>query len=309
MKYLSKKVINGRDYYYLQYRTYSKIIGITPPKDYLREYSVFFAWVARHEYAKLSQKIKDEFKFGDLEKLEKGHYYHLFLKKEHFSGIYSELLSKFIILFTYHSNRQEGSRVTKKEVESVALSNIRKPKTRTEHEVMDSLEAFRFAVSDEMNWNMKHIKHIHYLLLKELDPLIAGQWKTENNVAPGNQMTVDYKDVPKKIKEFLAWYQAELKKKTLYPPRLALQFYVEFEAIHPFLDGNGRVGRILLNAILHKFDYPFVIFFSENAKQHTDAIRQAREGRWSKFYKHFLDQSKKTANILDLDLKTFIKRF
>ena len=83
-------------------------------------------------------------------------------------------------------------------------------------------------------------------------------------------------------------------KEKLYPPILAMQFYFRFEKIHPFLDGNGRVGRILLNSLLHKYSYMPVIFFSTAHQSHCEAIRQALEGRPKKFYRHFLEQVAKS---------------
>jgi len=145
-----------------------------------------------------------------------------------------------------------------------------------------------------MKWNIKHIKKVHRLLLRNLDPLIAGKWKAEDNVAPGNQPTSNYQDVDDKMKDLLEWLQLRFKEKDMYPPELAIKFYCKFEAIHPFQDGNGRVGRILLNAILKKFKYPYVIFFSENAEEHSASIKAALNGRWTKFYKHFLNQMEKT---------------
>ena len=306
MKYLSAKVIKGKTYYYLQYRGYSKSLGTSLPENLKDHFIGFFIDVFDKEYLKLPFSVKKAFRFGDLKALEEQHYFYICLKSGLFAKSYSGHLLSFIILFTYHSNSQEGSDVTRKEVEDFAKSRIRKPKTKTDKEIKNSFDAFDYATSDEMRWNMKHIKKVHFLLLQEIDPLIAGQWKKENNTAPGNQPTSDWKDVPKKMQSLLSWLNTELKKKNVYPPILALHFYSRFEAIHPFLDGNGRVGRILLNAILHKFDYPFVIFFSENKTQHSDAIQQSLEGRWTKMYKHFLDQVKKTEGELHSDLKTML---
>ena len=306
MKYLSKKVIKGKTYYYIQYRGYSRSLGTSLPSDIKKQLIEFFLNVSVKEYQKLPSNVRTDFKFGDLKTLEDNHFLYTSFKNELFSEHYQQLLLKFIILFTYHSNRQEGSRVSRKEIEDLAESNQRKPKTKTDREILNSFEAFHYATSAKMKWNMKQIRWIHFLLLKQIDPLIAGKWKNENNTAPGNQVTSDYKDVASEMQALLSWLNEELRRGAFYPPKLALQFYSRFESIHPFLDGNGRVGRILLNAILDKFNYPYIVFFSENAGQHSEAIRQTREGRWQKMYKHFLDQAKKTDEALYSDIKTFL---
>jgi len=75
---------------------------------------------------------------------------------------------------------------------------------------------------------------------------------------------------------------------------LALEFYWKFEAIHPFEDGNGRVGRILLNRILLEQGYSPVIFFSENHLAHCNAVSKARKKRMLSLAKHFIESVKKT---------------
>lgn len=298
MKYLTKKVINGRLYYYLQYRGHNRNIGAVIPSDIKGEMLKFFTEIAEKEYDKLNLAIRNDFSYGNLKIVEILHYIYIVFKHDLFGSEYADFFNNFIVLFTYHSNRAEGSQTTKEEIELFRKRKIRKPKTKTSQEIFNSIRAFDFAFSDKMKWNLKSIKHIHALLMENLDPLIAGKWKIENNTAPGNQPTTMFKDVPEEMKELIDWFNRERKKKTIYAPSLALQFYCRLEAIHPFMDGNGRVGRILFNAILDYFNYCPVIFFSENKREHSTAIQQAIEGRYAKMNKHFLSQVKKSRQLL-----------
>lgn len=293
MDYISKKVIRRKAYYYLQYKGHFKSLGTFLPVDLKQKLFEFFVKIGKELHKTLPKSVKTSFKYGGLERFEEMHGFHIALNHDLLKNEHDLFYSEFIRLFTYHSNRGEGSKVTKKEIDEFAELNIRKPRTRTEKEIFNSFMAFQHAVSDKMRWNMKHIKHVHELLLNGLDPMIAGQWKKENNLAPNNQLTVDWKKVQSEMKALIKWLNQQFKKRT-YPPELALRFYVCFERIHPFLDGNGRVGRILLNAILHKYNYPPVVFFSDNWQSHGDAIQKAVEGRWNKMFKHFLEQVKKT---------------
>jgi Fic family protein len=63
-------------------------------------------------------------------------------------------------------------------------------------------------------------------------------------------------DVPKGIRNLLSWYSRN--KGKLHPLVLASYFHVGFEMVHPFVDGNGRVGRLLMNLILHRHGYPMI---------------------------------------------------
>lgn len=296
MKYVVKKVIKGNEYYYLQYKNYSKNLGVYLSSDLKEELILFFQEVAKQEFLYFPTELKNQFRYGSIEKLEYLHHLYILLRHELFADVFDRILSQLAILFTYHSNRSEGSRVTQEQIETFKQKRIRKPRTRTDQEIYSSFQAFDFAFS-EMNWNLKGIKTVHKLLLQHTDPLIAGVWKNENNVAPGNQLTTDFKRVSQEMKRLMSWLKEAFRKK-MYPPQIALGFYCQFERIHPFLDGNGRVGRILLNAILNKYKYPPIIFFSENHQEHSTAIRYALEGRWGKMYKHFLNQVKKTDQVV-----------
>ncbi|MBI5411954.1 Fic family protein [Candidatus Peregrinibacteria bacterium] len=298
MKYLVKKVIKGKAYYYLQYEEASEYLGSFLPQDLKERFLNFFKQIARSKAQGISRKRDELFPYGQARKIEKAHYQYLGLKHPLFEKEWHDFQTRFAILFTYNSNRAEGSKVTRPEIEKFALSNIRKPKTRTDREIFNSFQALGYALSEGMKWNVKSVKKIHALLLNELEPLIAGKWKTENNVALSHQKTADFKQVAKAMKNLIEWLKKGFRSKE-YPPFLALVFYTRFEAIHPFLDGNGRVGRILLNALLHKFNYCPVIFFTRNHQEHCAAIQQAREGRNAKLHKHFSEQLEKTLKEMD----------
>jgi Fic family protein len=297
MKFIAKKVIKNKTYHYIQYEKFSKFLGEFIPDNLKTELLDFFSKLGKEK--KIDKKILKEFPYGNLKKLEQIHYLNICLSEQEFlSKEYKTLLFWYTIFFTFNSNRAEGSKVTRPEIEKFALKKIKKPKTKTDREILNSFLALQFAFSDKMKWDLKSIKKIHSLLLSNLeDPLVIGKWKNENNVAPLNQPTTDYKDVPVEMRKLIKWLNKTLKKK-YYPPLIALKFYYWFEGIHPFLDGNGRVGRILFNSILYKYKYFPVIFFTKNHRAHCDAISKALEGRTKKLNKHFIDQTKKTVKEL-----------
>ena len=301
MKYLTKKVIKGKSYYYLQYENYTKNIGRFLPDDLKKVFMDFFRDIAVKKFENFPAAVKKEFRYLDLQRLEKAREWYLVLKHELFEKDYHNFYRKIIVLFTYNSNKAEGSKTKKSDIEKIDPWITRKPRTKTEVEIIDSFIAFHHAFSDDMEWNLKNIKYVHKLLLEKLDPVIAGRWKDENNVAPGNDATTDFRDIPKAMSDLMNWFHGELSK-DIYPPILALRFYCRFEKIHPFLDGNGRVGRILFNAILDKFGYPPIVFFAENKAEHSNGLKSFLENRPMKMYKHFLSQFKKTYKVLGYKL-------
>ena len=71
----------------------------------------------------------------------------------------------------------------------------------------------------------------------------------------------------------LKWYEEN--KKILHPFVLASIFHHKFEKIHPFSDGNGRTGRMLVNMILLKNNYPPMIIYKKDRRMYLDALSSA----------------------------------
>ncbi len=109
--------------------------------------------------------------------------------------------------------------------------------------------------------NKKFILELHRLvakntLRKELSSQI-GKYRTLQVYIRGVEwLPPKPEQVPKEMASLLRWYSSN--KNKLHPLILAAYFHSAFETIHPFVDGNGRVGRLLLNFILHKNKFPMV---------------------------------------------------
>lgn len=305
MKYIRKKIIKGIPYYYVETRsvstkpdknifTHSRFLGkvLPAPEDLKREMVGFFSDVGEKNYENLSKEIKDYFPPGGAKKIEHHRAMCNCLNHELFESDLILFTELFNILFMLNSNRAEGSRVTRADIEKVIKRKI-KPKTPIDREVINSIEALNFAFSKDFKWNRKSMLLIHKKLLHDIEPDIAGSFKKDDNVAGGRYPTTPWKDVPKDIKRLLAWFRDE-KKEGIYPPIIALRFHYKFEAIHPFLNGNGRVGRILLNAFLIEKGFMPVIFFSNNHMAYCNAIQKARNGRELNLAKHFAEHTVKT---------------
>ena len=299
MKFIAKKVIKGKPYYYLQFGKYNSYLGGAIPSNIKARLLDFFIKIGKEEAKHLRPTVVKEFGKKDPSVIEvMRHVFILISRSKLFGQEYQNYLNQLTIHFTFNSNRSEGSKVTRREVEKLSIHTKRKPRSRTEREILNSFAALKFAFSKNMRLNPLNIKRLHALLLNGLDdPLIVGRWKKENVVAPGNQPTASPEIVNDEMKELFAWF-GKKKKNKMYPPLLASEFYIRFESIHPFTDGNGRVGRILLNAILFHSGYMPIVFFTQNHKAHCSAITKAIDGKYENFNRHFIEQSKKTMELL-----------
>jgi len=110
----------------------------------------------------------------------------------------------------------------------------------------------------------------------------------EEKVVVGNADVADWKNVKQKLKDLLIWLNDATK--TWYPPELAFTFYYRFERIHPFLDGNGRIGRLIMNKILNDHRYPSMIIWDNRRNAHMSAFASFINGRGQKYFKFMTEQ-------------------
>lgn len=171
------------------------------------------------------------------------------------------------IQLSYNSNRIEGSRLTEEETRLIYETNSiyteRNNILKTDDiiETINHFKLFDFMLDiAEKTLTEKMIKEFHKLLKTgtsdERNKLLnIGEYKTIINTV-GNIIITAPKNVGKEINKLLDWYNS-LKEITINE---IIEFHVRFERIHPFFDGNGRVGRIIMfkECLKHKI-IPFII--------------------------------------------------
>lgn len=185
---------------------------------------------------------------------------------------------KFRLEWNYNSNSMEGNTLTIDDTKEVMVGNIsvqNKPlKDIIEMQGHDKVveDILRIGKA-ELRLSEKRIKEIHTSIMyeeNEIDKDKIGKWKTgANYILNYKKERYDFvapDEVPEKIHDLLNRTNADLdaffqnKKKALHPITIALQFHLDYLAIHPFYDGNGRTARILTNLILVACGYnPFWI--------------------------------------------------
>ena len=168
-----------------------------------------------------------------------------------------DIRDEFILKLTYHSNSIEGSTLTEPDTAAIIFDNVSIPdKTITEQlEAKNHQSAlnylFDFVVrGDEID--EKFILKLHSILMNSIRP-DAGQYRNHGVRITGVDLpTANYMSIPKLIDELVS----TLQKKTKDIVSLTTIVHAKFEKIHPFSDGNGRVGRLLMNAMLLKANLP-----------------------------------------------------
>ena len=117
-------------------------------------------------------------------------------------------------------------------------------------------------------WN---IKNIHALILKEINNTSAGKYRRENVVISGAEhIPPKHYEVGDLMQKLMVEYQNEWK--GFHPVVRATLIHGEFVKIHPFIDGNGRTSRLLLNFELMKNGYPPIIIKNEERAKYYDVL-------------------------------------
>ncbi len=188
------------------------------------------------------------------------------LKAEKKSGSKGGIYHKIQIELTYNSNHIEGSRLTHDQTRYIFETNtigIAEEGVRVD-DIVETVNHFRCIdeVIDNATLQLseKFIKSLHFILKtgtsdSKLDWFTVGDYKKLPNEVGGRDTTLS-ENVDYEMKKLLANYNAN-KEKTLHD---IIEFHVQFGRIHPFQDGNGRIGRlIMLKECLKHNIVPFII--------------------------------------------------
>lgn len=171
-------------------------------------------------------------------------------------GELERLNEEFLTEYTYNSNAIEGNTLTLRETDMVLRGITIDRKSLKEHlEVIGHKEAFDYVkqlVSENVEISEKLIKDIHYLVLADKkDDRGVYRRIPVRIMGAAHEPVQPYLIVPK-MEELLERYKNSTED---IVTKLA-RFHIEFEDIHPFIDGNGRTGRLLINLELMKAGYP-----------------------------------------------------
>lgn len=174
-------------------------------------------------------------------------------------SIVRNLREDLIVRWTYHSNAIEGNTLTLQETKVVLEGITIGGKSIREHlEAVNHKNAI-LLLEDLVQKNEPltewTIKSLHQLILKGIDDDNAGRYRTVNvRISGAEHLPPDQVVIPELMERFISWYRDEAM--TLHPVERAARVHSDFVKIRPFVDGNGRTSRLLMNLELMKSGYP-----------------------------------------------------
>ncbi|MBI2499072.1 Fic family protein [Candidatus Woesearchaeota archaeon] len=276
-----KRKKGNREFYYLQHSfrkdkkviTKERYLGKSIPKN----------------IEKLKEQLKKEYKNEIYEKLEK--------IRENFQKEWNKIpktvqekeKEEIAIAFTYNTNAIEGSTITLDEAREIIHDKIAPNKSlRDIRETEVHNRVFLEALEKKEKITIHLLLKWHKEIFSETKQDIAGKFR-DYLVRVGNYIAPDWQEIEKLMKQLINF----MNKTKINPVELAAKAHYRFEKIHPFGDGNGRIGRLLMNYILWHSKYPMLIIEYKKRNLYYKALQKNEEQFVNYFIRKYLKIHKK----------------
>ena len=298
MVFISKKIINNRERYYIEHSfrypnkklkkisIYLKNFNLKEKNKIIQEYSP----ILKEKEARLiinfclnEYKVDNIFTRERIQDIEKKKIDYKDIKKKLTKKQLSDVLDRFTVNFTYESNALEGNSLTLKDVGLVLHKNIsiKGKDLREIYETKNTRKVMELIFKNKFKITKEDIIKLHSLLVKDTN-IPSGFKKIPNFILMRDIKTVPPEKVEQEIDALIDWYKKE---KIIHPLKKIAHFHGRFEKIHPFEDGNGRVGRMLINTMLISHDYPLLIIRKTQRQSYFSAL-----GAFDSNYPHKLER-------------------
>lgn len=220
------------------------------------------------------------------------------------SSIVRKLEEEFSIAWTYNSNAIEGNTFTLQETEIVINTGITiGGKTVNEHfEAINhkkGIDYLKLVVDKKETITEQTIRNLHSLILKSIDDTEAGNYRNQNvRIVGANHLPPQSIKIPHLMSEFIEWINENEYNKNI--AELAADIHYKLVMIHPFIDGNGRVARLLMNLLLMKHGYPPAIILKVDRRRYYRVLNEANSGK-PEPYNDFIGRSIERSLIIYLN--------
>jgi len=276
-----KRKKGKKEYFYLQHSfrekggviTKEKYLGKAIPKDIESIIHKFRSEIQKNQYIKL-EKIKKDFQ------KEWGKYPATIKDKER---------EEIAIAFTYNTNAIEGSTITLEETREIIQDKISPNKPLKDiKETEAHYRVFLAMLDNKERISHKLLLSWHKEIFGETKPDIAGKFRNYF-VRVGNYLAPDWRDVKKLLTRLIKFINGT----KINSVELAARAHYKFEKIHPFGDGNGRIGRLIMNHLLWHRGYPMLIVEFKTRSSYYKTLQRDEERFVDYFLRKYLSVHKK----------------
>ncbi len=285
MVQIRKRKLGKKEYYYLEHSIRrgkkvtkkEKYLGEKVPEDIEKIKINFIEGLQSDLYLKLKQiKINFHKEWGKIPQ-----------------SIKEKELEEIAIVFTYNTNAIEGSTITLKETREIIKDKIapNKPLKDIKETEAHSKVFLQLLRKKEIITNNLLLQW-HKKIFGETKEDIAGKYR-DYLVRIGDYLAPDWQEVKNLMNKLIKY----VNKSNENPVELAARAHYRFEKIHPFGDGNGRIGRLLMNHILWHNKYPMLIIEYKKRSSYYKSLTKS-EGEFVKYFiRKYLKVHKKISDL------------
>lgn len=220
------------------------------------------------------------------------------------AALVRKLEEEFTLEWTFNSNAIEGNTLTLQETALVVNRGITiGGKSLREHfEAINHVEAVNYLYDfcgKKSDLTEKFILDIHKMIVKNIDDESAGTYRRHNvRIVGAYHLPPDARKINRLIGEYINWYYESSGK--LPVAELASRVHYKLVHIHPFLDGNGRTARLLMNLVLIRNGYPPAVLLNLDRKKYYRVLKDADMGN-SEHLDNFIGKSIERSLVLYLN--------
>ena len=272
------RILKRKGYYYLQhsFRKEGKVItkeiyiGEKLPKDIKEIKEKFMQKYVKSKLYNQFQQIKTGFQ-QNWNKTPQ--------------SVKAKELKEIAIAFTYNTNAIDGSKITLPETRAILQEKIAPHKSLYDiKETEAHAKVFLATLQKKEEVTVQLLLQWHQQIFQETKPEIAGKYR-DYRVHVGIHIPPDWQDIPVLMRQFITFFR---RNSAMNPVELAARTHYQFECIHPFGDGNGRIGRLLMNHILWHAGHPMIIIENRKRLAYYRALERGEEKFTQYFFRTYL---------------------
>ena len=214
----------------------------------------------------------------------------------------------------------EGNTITLRQAEELLEHGVTPAgkSLREVYEIVNFKELRNFLDGYRGDITERFIKRVHEIIMRNLLESAGEYRRIQVLIEKADHEPPPAFEVPELMKELVKWYKQNRKK--MHPFELAVLLHTKFVTIHPFVDGNGRVARALMNFVLERNGYPTLYLGLEHRESYLDAVAEGNKENYKPImdfiydiyieqHRAIIDEIEKNRVIIASEREELIKQF
>jgi fido (protein-threonine AMPylation protein) len=194
--------------------------------------------------------------------------------RDYYPDEFSRYQEAVFVQYAQGTTAIEGNTITTRQASELLEHNVTPPgKTLREiHELTNFRDLQKFLDGYKSDVSERMIKQMHAIIERNISELLGAYRQIPVWIEKADYVPPPPFEIPTLMKELIEWYRTN--KGRLHPFELGILLHSKFVTIHPFTNGNGRVGRALLNFVLQRNGYPALFLDLGHRERYLDAVEE-----------------------------------